>query len=294
VPALERLVAENYRQVSPLFCVLVDEKGADDLAQETFMEPTRSLDNFHRQASARSWKFAIARNVCVHWLRRGYRQRGRDCRLADAGETPLAPDRESEVTAGALLSSLVPHRGTTLALTQLPPLLRRDRGRPRLSEGHHPLTRGARTRRPDRAGRSGGHSAPSAGARGGWELAVTRALSPSSLLSALAASAALAGCGGGAMSATTTKTTHGPTTVSTGTSVSRGDREPVRQHQSAAQPLTPEEMAEYDANEGRCHDDRGSVRDVGTLDAYCAFPARSNDFHLIESSKEKEISGEEE
>jgi hypothetical protein len=53
-------------------------------------------------------------------------------------------------------------------------------------------------------------------------------------------------------------------------------------------------MREYDANEGRCHDDGGRVRAVGTVDAYCAFPARSNDFQLIESSNEKEPSGEEE
>ncbi len=53
-------------------------------------------------------------------------------------------------------------------------------------------------------------------------------------------------------------------------------------------------MREYDANEGRCDDDGGRVRDVGTMDAYCSFPARSNDFHLIESSHEKEPAGEEE
>jgi hypothetical protein len=121
---------------------------------------------------------------------------------------------------------------------------------------------------------------------------VTRALSLSLLLSALAASAPLAGCGGGAGSAT--KSTHSLTAVGTSTSVTRGEQEPNRQSQSAAKSLTLEEMAEYDANEGRCHDDGGNVRDVGTVDAYCAFPTRSNDFHLIESSQAKELSGEEE
>jgi hypothetical protein len=53
-------------------------------------------------------------------------------------------------------------------------------------------------------------------------------------------------------------------------------------------------MREYDANEGRCNDDGGSVRDVGTIEAYCSFPVRSNDFHLIESAHEKEPAGEEE
>jgi hypothetical protein len=58
--------------------------------------------------------------------------------------------------------------------------------------------------------------------------------------------------------------------------------------------LTPEEMHEYDANEGRCHDDGGRVRDAGTLNAYCYFPARANDFHLVETSHVPEPAGEEE
>jgi hypothetical protein len=121
---------------------------------------------------------------------------------------------------------------------------------------------------------------------------VTRGLSLSLPLSALAASAALAGCGAGSGSAT--ESTHGFTVGGTSTSVSHGARAPTGRRQPGAQPLTPEEKREYDANEGRCDDDGGSVRNVGTLEAYCSFPARSNDFHLIESSHEQEPAGEEE
>ncbi len=121
---------------------------------------------------------------------------------------------------------------------------------------------------------------------------MARGLSLSLPLSALAVSAALAGCGAGSRSAT--ERTHSPTVGATSTSVSRGARAPIGRRQPGAQPLTPEEMREYDANEGRCDDDGGSVRDVGTLEAYCSFPTRSNDFHLIESSHEKESAGEEE
>ncbi len=119
---------------------------------------------------------------------------------------------------------------------------------------------------------------------------MARGLSLSLPLSALAVSAALAGCGAGSRSAT--ESTHSLTVGST--SVSRGARAPIGRRQPGAQPLTLEEMREYDANEGRCDDDGGSVRDVGTLEAYCSFPTRSNDFHLIESSHEKESAGEEE
>jgi hypothetical protein len=119
---------------------------------------------------------------------------------------------------------------------------------------------------------------------------VARGLSLSLPLSALVASAALAGCGAGSTSATESTYSH---TVG-GASVNRGAREPIGRRQPGAQPLTTEEMREYDANEGRCRDDGASVRDVGTLAAYCSFPDRSNDFHLIESSHEKEPAGEEE
>lgn len=104
-------------------------------------------------------------------------------------------------------------------------------------------------------------------------------------LCALGAAAALAGCGAGARPATTT--THATTGAGTHASVERGERAPA-----GTPGLTDEEMREYDANEGRCRDDGGGVRDVGTVDAYCAFPARSNDFHLIETSHGKEPVGE--
>ncbi len=67
-----------------------------------------------------------------------------------------------------------------------------------------------------------------------------------------------------------------------------------QQVQSAGKPITEEEMREYDGNEGRCHEDGGSVRNVGTVDAYCAFAERSNDFHLVESSQQSRPAGEEE
>jgi hypothetical protein len=123
-------------------------------------------------------------------------------------------------------------------------------------------------------------------------IAVGRGLSLSLPLSVLAASAALAGCGAGSQSAT--ESTHRLTVGATSTSVSRSARAPIGRRQPGAPPLTAEEMREYDANESRCDDDRGSVRDVGRLEAYCSFPTRSNDFHLIESSHEKEPAGEEE
>lgn len=121
---------------------------------------------------------------------------------------------------------------------------------------------------------------------------MTRSVSLVGLLSALAASAALAGCG--ASSQSTSGGTRTPTAVGTGTSAAPSGPAPIAGGQSLAKPATPEEKYEYDANEGRCQDDHGTVRNVGTIDAYCAFPVRSNDFHLIEPAQQKDLAGEEE
>ena len=84
------------------------------------------------------------------------------------------------------------------------------------------------------------------------------------------------------------------TGTGTGTSIAPSGPEPTAESQSLAKPATPEEKYEYDANEGRCEDDHGTIRNVGTIDAYCAFPVRSNDFHLIEPAQQKDLAGEEE
>jgi hypothetical protein len=122
---------------------------------------------------------------------------------------------------------------------------------------------------------------------------VRRERSPSLLLGVLAAGAVLAACGGGSTS-TSRETQSVPLTRSGSTAPSAGSTEAIGPHHTPASPLSEEEMREYDANEGRCADDGGVVRNVGTVDAYCAFGDRSNDFHLIESAQGPQPSGEEE
>jgi hypothetical protein len=115
-------------------------------------------------------------------------------------------------------------------------------------------------------------------------------------LGVLAAAAVLAGCGGGSTS-TGSDTHSAAPTQSSSSARAAGSSGATESRQMSAAPLSDEEMREYDANEGRCKDDGGVVHNIGTLDAYCAFADRSNDFHLIESSaavQSAQAGGEEE
>ena len=124
----------------------------------------------------------------------------------------------------------------------------------------------------------------------------TTARSPGLLFGALAAGVALAGCGGLLPTATTTNTTtkSTPTVAATDTtSAGHGSSTQGGSHEPLPKPTTPEEKHEYDANEVRCRDDGGTIRDVGTIDAYCSFPTPTDDFHLIESSQKAPTEEEE-
>jgi len=122
---------------------------------------------------------------------------------------------------------------------------------------------------------------------------LTSMRSRSLLLGALTAGVALAGCGSVTSATNSTDTATGtPTVAPTGaTGAAHGSSTSTRG--GSREPTTPEEKHEYDANEGRCRADGGTVRDVGTIDAYCAFPTRSDDFHLIETSQKAVTEDEE-
>lgn len=117
--ALEELIEGSYADVWRLCCALVDEAAAEDLAQETFLRAARALRRFRGQASARTWIFAIARNVCMDELRSRHRRRRRDRRLALVADGAHAPDPAGQVTTAELLAALDPDRRAAFVLTQL-------------------------------------------------------------------------------------------------------------------------------------------------------------------------------
>lgn len=118
--ALEAFVDVAYEQVWRLCAVLVDERSAEDLAQETFLRAVRSLVRFRGDASARTWLLLIARRACMDELRTRIRRRKRDARLLEnAASTALSvADASEEPTVADLVARLDPERRAAFVLTQ--------------------------------------------------------------------------------------------------------------------------------------------------------------------------------
>jgi RNA polymerase sigma-70 factor (ECF subfamily) len=119
--ALDRLVESSYDQVWRLCSRLVDEQGADDLTQDTFIRAVRALPGFRGDASARTWLLTIARNACMDELRARSRRRQRDASLmpGGAGRESVAIDAGHALAVTDLLTRLAPERREAFVLTQM-------------------------------------------------------------------------------------------------------------------------------------------------------------------------------
>jgi RNA polymerase sigma-70 factor (ECF subfamily) len=97
--ALEALVQACHPLVYRLsLSILDDPQEAQDAAQEVFIQVVRGIDNYRREASFRTWLYAITLNVCRGRLRK----RQRSQRLIEAlgaiirltGSTSLSPEEQ--------------------------------------------------------------------------------------------------------------------------------------------------------------------------------------------------------
>jgi RNA polymerase sigma factor (sigma-70 family) len=92
------LVDRHARDVISLCRAMVRPRdAADDLAQDTFSAAFAALEGFRRDASARTWLLAIARNRCIDHLRREQRAPFDDFQSDEAPDDhahpgPLPPD----------------------------------------------------------------------------------------------------------------------------------------------------------------------------------------------------------
>jgi RNA polymerase sigma-70 factor (ECF subfamily) len=77
VRELDELAGQFYADLYRLsFGILGDAAEADDAVQETLLAAASGLEAFRREASLRTWLFAIAINVCRGLLRRRRASRG--------------------------------------------------------------------------------------------------------------------------------------------------------------------------------------------------------------------------
>jgi RNA polymerase sigma-70 factor, ECF subfamily len=118
--ALDLFVEGSYEQVWRLCAKLVDNQGADDLAQDAYVRAVGALPKFRGASSARTWLLAIARNACMDELRTRSRQRRRQSSLAVNAlrqRDDLAAEQQLGVTD--IVGRLTPERREAFVLTQM-------------------------------------------------------------------------------------------------------------------------------------------------------------------------------
>ncbi len=89
-----------------------DRHAAEDLVQETFLRVMRNLHRYRGQASLKTWIFAIARNLCLDYLKAAGRSR---LRLLDALDST---ERDLTLMRRAVPDSLCPDPGRRVDLDE--------------------------------------------------------------------------------------------------------------------------------------------------------------------------------
>lgn len=122
--ALTALIRATQRDVHRFLAHLNGPRGAEDLAQETYLRALRSLPRFAGRSSARTWLLAIARRVAADQVRSA-RARPRTTPVED-WEAVLHPRPgprragfEEWIALQELLAGLDPDRRDAFVLTQV-------------------------------------------------------------------------------------------------------------------------------------------------------------------------------
>jgi RNA polymerase sigma-70 factor (ECF subfamily) len=117
-PALATFVRRSQADVWRFVAHQVGVADADDVTQDAYVRAWRALPAFRRDATARTWLFAIARRACVDALRR----RGRQLRLTErlgGAARDTYPDPAGNQALEDLVDGLTGDRRDAFVLTQL-------------------------------------------------------------------------------------------------------------------------------------------------------------------------------
>jgi RNA polymerase sigma-70 factor (ECF subfamily) len=119
--AAAAFIRATQRDLLRFLGLLADARDVEDLGQETYLRAMRGLSRFDARSTARSWLFAIARNVAADHVRRAQR-RPRTSLLEAFNETArhhAGPAMDEAVAVRDLLTALEPARREAFTLTQV-------------------------------------------------------------------------------------------------------------------------------------------------------------------------------
>src|SRR5688572_2820377 len=72
-------------------------EAAEDLAQETLIAAWKSRDQLTALEKLKPWTTSIARNICLNWSRRHYREQSHLLYSIDSGESSFEDELQDEV-----------------------------------------------------------------------------------------------------------------------------------------------------------------------------------------------------
>lgn len=116
--ALAGFITSTITDVRRYCAAVVDDQGADDLVQQTYLRAIRALPRYRGDAPAKVWLLGIARHTCIDEIRLRQRRRAVE-HVGLIVEPPTKHDLSEAAALNDLVSRLEPDRREAFVLTQV-------------------------------------------------------------------------------------------------------------------------------------------------------------------------------
>lgn len=116
--ALADFVKSTIADLRRYCAAMVDDQGADDLVQQTYIKAIRALSSYRGEAPAKAWLLGVARHTCIDEIRQRQRRRA----VEQPGlivDPPVTNSPFEQFALQDLIANLVPERREAFVLTQL-------------------------------------------------------------------------------------------------------------------------------------------------------------------------------